>query len=149
MRLEKGDMMTALESSDLFCVSSNSNVRRDNTLPLGHGVAERLELRFPGLSKMCGERIVALSAIERCYNFATVQTEGYLIGLLQTRIHWRENPGVWIIEESLKQLDDYVRINRLQNVHVELPGLDQGFIVREAILSLIAPFTEKVTFWEP
>ena len=57
MVLEVGDMWSVFGKTDLFCITTNSFIRKDGQLVMGRGIALATKKRVPNIAKMLGDRI--------------------------------------------------------------------------------------------
>ena len=163
MRLEKGDMWEALETADLFCITTNAQTRADGALVMGRGIAAQAVRRFPKLRHEAGAWLRHRDMVGKAYGLAVLHdgipaTRPHPFALFQVKYHWRDEASTQLIQQSVAALtewceDWYVHYGEFPdaewpNVHLNFPGIGNGRLSRDAVLPLLEPLPDCVTVWE-
>ncbi len=161
-----GDMWDVFDESDLFCVTTNGTVHRNDKLVMGAGIAATAKKKFPNIDGVAGSYCVNnLDPVEGYkriykYNFHPVfLKEGHnitkpIIGLLQTKIYWKWPSNRFLIAESIDKMIDFVYNSdyNIQTIHLPFPGIGLGKLKREDVVPILqqklSKLSKEFTVWE-
>lgn len=147
MQVKQGNIWSVLnqEAYPLVCVTTN-NVVTGEGLNMGGGIALQAAQRFPDLRKKAAS-IISDGAE---YNFVIIPHRGFHLGLLQTKYHYKYKSPIYLVERSLKNLQDHLThplyYGLYTSVNTVWPGCGLGGLSKEAV----RPFLEgmDITVWE-
>ncbi len=151
MKLAKGNMWTAYREADLFCITTNSFVKKDGSAVMGAGIAKQAKERLPGIDLAIGQRI-----LQECG-----QTRGGVYGLLvsdhwpkarlaafQVKTNWNDKASLALIRRSTEALIAWCDIHPKAKVQLNFPGIGNGKLKRDDVLPIIEALPDNVTVWE-
>lgn len=151
MILEKGDMWSVFEQSDLFCITTNSYIRRDGALVMGRGIARQAALRFPDLPYRAGEEILRRGLAGGAYYLITLPNTK--IALFQVKRFWKSTANLDLIRGAAGRLYDLLTHRAtlgLPELRIDLnfPGIGNGGMPRSDVLPIISTLPDCVHVWE-
>jgi len=134
-----GDPYTFFESGDTICITTNGiTKKKDQTAVMGKGTAEFAQVTFKEyeIDKLLGRYLIlhknrAFYLGE--YTFPLVkgfeQSEGKKVHLVTfpTKNHWRDKSDIYLIRESIAQLQIIQRkFNLNKRIYLPMPGCGAG-----------------------
>jgi O-acetyl-ADP-ribose deacetylase (regulator of RNase III) len=136
-----------LLSEDLFCIQhdrpidlliipTNSTLKKDGSLVMGAGVAKQANQRYRGVAQKAGGAIVSKRKQWGEYNFFVVSVNMGRVGLLQTKINWKDPSPPELVKRSLQALAKHMRSNT-ETVAMPVVGAGLGGLERSSCLSMI------------
>lgn len=120
---EYGDMFQMFGKTDLFCVTTCSELTTQGRLVMGRGSARMLRDRVPDIDLMIGEM---LGDSRILYGLYVVDTPKQKVGAFQTKHNWKHQSYKHIIETSIRNLFDWIMIHRPKRVDLNYPGIGNG-----------------------
>lgn len=147
-----GDMFKKLgKENSLFVVTTNSYTRNDGCLVMGRGAAKQLADKRVSFPIIAG---VAIKEFEkrhkhRQYHFLTFKSYGEFVGILQVKIHFKEKSKLWLIEESIRIMDDFVNTcTWIEEVNMNYPGIGFGGLEKKKVKPLLKSLDERFNIWQ-
>lgn len=141
MILVKGDMWNVFAEVDLFCITTNSTIRRDGALVMGRGIARQARDRFPGLDYELGKFIKRKR--NKLYGFQALSP----ISIFQVKYNFWEKASLNLITISTEMLQVFIKGKNLQ-VALNFPGIGNGRLSREQVLPIISQLPDNVKVFE-
>ena len=132
------------QSDSLFVVTTNGNLRRNNTLVMGAGAAAEAKRAFRDIERLAGTAILAKSVKRDYYLYGFLQISP-LLGIFQTKDHWRNKADLNIIRMSTVLLTEWCYENPTTQVRMNFPGIGLGGLSESEVLKIIADLPETVT----
>jgi hypothetical protein len=146
MKLAQGDMWSAYDQADLFLVTTNHVVTRDDKLVMGAGIARQALDRFPDLDKALGKAV--LGAGTPYGLLVSPRWPEAKLGAFQTKTNWKEGSSPALITFSTGKLLEWCKAHPTAQVHLNMPGVGLGGLPREVVLPILEPLPDTVTVWE-
>lgn len=144
MKLLRGDMWSAWERADLFCITTNSFIRSDGTLTMGRGIALQAKQRFPGIERALATHIQHLGA------YGLLISERWpaaKLAAFQTKRHFADNSELKLIQLATDRLLIWALTHHDAEIHLPFPGIGNGRLSREAVLPIIGDLPDNVFVW--
>jgi hypothetical protein len=153
VKLEKGNMWSVYDESDLFCITCNSSLLNNGNLVVGRGIAKEAADRLPDLAFMIGYEVQRECGPYGIYGLIIPHYKFYLriekIAAFQTKTYWRQPARLDIILRSvaalLKWIEDHPEAKRID---LNFPGIGLGGLSKDEVLPLIQVLPGKVHIWE-
>jgi hypothetical protein len=146
MKLAQGDMWSAYDQADLFLVTTNHVVTRDDKLVMGAGIARQALDRFPDLDKALGKAV--LGAGTPYGLLVSPHWPRAKLGAFQTKGEWKAGARGALIDFSTHMLLEWCEEHPTAQVHLNMPGVGLGGLPREVVLPILEPLPDTVTVWE-
>ena len=142
MILERGDMWSIFNETDIFMITTNPIIRKDGAVVMGRGIAKETKDRFPGLPYKFAEFLEAsgFSKIGMIGEYEDTDIWWFMV-----KDHWREHAKLEIIKESV---DLVHKIRSNFRVDLNFPGIGNGGLKREDVLPLLEDLPDNVHIWE-
>lgn len=162
MILERGNMWDVFGKTDLFLITTNPILTKDNRVVMGRGIAKEAADRFHNLPYDFGRKILA-ATYEQDYVDVLAPThtgvigeyDGQLIGWFMVKDHWALPAKISIIEHSVKSLEKAIHFRGIPGgvpptlrVDLNFPGIGNGKLAREDVLPLLEVLPDNVHIWE-
>ena len=117
----KGDIFKIAnqENPDAICCTINQVVKQDGKLVMGAGIAKQFAAKWPLLPEKWGKRIKSRPYV--------LVSNGYpcLVGF-PTKIDWKNDSPIWLIERSAKQLVIIAEALNWKQILMTRPGCGFG-----------------------
>lgn len=135
MRLITGDIFSVpvMRDHEVICVLTNGTLKEGNILVMGAGQAKAAANLFPILSSRFGSMVkeygnhvnvthykMSLHAEDPTYRATRA------IVSFPTKNHWRDPSDLGLIEQSLKELVEYINTHRYKTCVIPRPGCGLG-----------------------
>jgi hypothetical protein len=149
MQRRHGDMFKSADTADLFCVTTNSTLKRDGSLTMGAGAAKQLQQNGgPRCTpKEAGQRIGNSCGHLGVYGLLEVERQDLKIGLFQTKRDWRDESGLDLIGKSAMQLLKWTARRPKQIVYLNYPGIGCGGREESEVRPIIEELPDTVHVW--
>jgi hypothetical protein len=139
MKLLQQDLWSV--DADLIFVTSNSTIKKDGSLVTGKGAALQAAQRYSMLPIVAGKHI---SHLEEYYLKIFPQ---FNIGLLQTKLHWKDQASYYLTCLSISYLKEFARYY-CGTIACNFPGIGLGGLKRSEVLPIIETLPNNVTICE-
>jgi|SRR6185295_20181907 len=153
-----------LESKDeVIIVTGNGTLDRRGHLVMGAGSAKALAEMYPGIPEFFGTNLMYHSVFDlkntdrnigdlKLYGLllreSGFKTEKHqMVGVLQTKIHWKDSSSLSLIGYSLTHLHNYMQTNP-PAVSLVFPGIGLGGLKRSEVLPMLMEFDKHLTIYE-
>jgi hypothetical protein len=146
MKLSRGDMWSVYDQADLFLVTTNGVVSKDDKLVMGAGIAKQARDRFPGLDKALGKAVLTTGLPYGL--LVSHRWPKAKLGAFQTKDCWTEGASPALIDLSTHNLLEWCKEHPTAQVHLNMPGVGLGGLPRELVLPILEPLPDTVTVWE-
>ena len=144
-----GDMWDIYGEADLFLVTSNSFVKKDERLVMGAGIAKEALDRFPNIDLRLGQAIqfedkhLGVYGLLVSFNWES----GQKLGLFQVKRSHKNDADLSIIETSTNALIDWCKHYPDAKVHLNFPGIGYGRLNPDDVIPIIVWLPDSVTVW--
>lgn len=141
MKEIKGDFFKHLAEDwnryECIVCTTNMTLNRNNMLVMGAGIAKDFKMNFPFLPLVFGQQVqYRKRGITICYQESDhYKYKGWIVGL-PTKDDWKLPSIPYLIEESLQELHQFVRLHRIKSVLMTKPGCHNGGLKWEDIKGL-------------
>ena len=144
---KKGNVWSTLgDERCLLLITTNSVVKKNGELVMGAGIAKEATQRFPGIQKIFGDEILANA--KQFERYGLIVGPSKKLGAFQTKINWRDNSLLGVIEYSTKMLANWLEDNPGYSAQLPLPGCGNGGLDPEEVYPILNQFLdERVTVW--
>lgn len=149
-KFRTGDMWKAFDRADLFLITTNSTLkRRTYALVMGRGIARQARHRFPGLEEALGRQILRTCGNQGEYGLlVSPRWPAAKLGAFQVKRHYSQPACLELIRRSTAVLCCWCADHPHASVHLNFPGIGNGRLPREDVLSSVAILPDQVTIWE-
>lgn len=155
-----GDMWSAFDEADLFCITTNSTIIEKpekvagklvtkKLLVMGRGIAGRAKLHYPLLPEMWGRRIVdgGKYGLIMDAQWDTSAMSYAKLAAFQTKYHWRNPSPIELVAYSISMLKKVAEENPNKSIHLPFPGIGNGGLNPFDVKPLLDNLPENVTVW--
>lgn len=139
-----GNMWSAYDAADLFCITTNSFVNRAGALVMGRGIAAQARDRFPGLDKRLGREILSRCGLLGAYYM--IFDPATKIAAFQVKYHFAETADLELIYRSIGKL--LANSPRFHAIHLNFPGIGNGHLARGSVLPMLEVLPDNIHIWE-
>lgn len=144
MIIETGDMWQIFNQTDLFCITTNSTITRNDRLVMGRGIALQARNKLPNIDLYLGKQI----KFHRDYGLVIVSNfRPQLIAAFQVKYHWREFADLSLIILSTDKLKTYITKTKPLRVDLNYPGIGNGKLNEADVFPLIVELPDCVHIW--
>ncbi|MCB0093315.1 MAG: hypothetical protein KDE54_35745 [Caldilineaceae bacterium] len=148
MQLVNGDIWSVYEETDLFCITTNSTLKRTGDLVMGAGIALQAAQRFPMLPSALGAAIRMNGCASRFYGLlVSPRWPTAKIAAFQTKIDWRKPSATHFIATSVDQLCAWLADHPTARVDLPFPGIGHGGLTPAQVMPIIARLSDNVHIW--
>jgi len=151
MILERGDMWSAFELADVFCITTNAIVNSRGELVMGRGMAQQAAERIPGLAAVAGACLRRTGMVGKCYGLLNITPAGQkrpLVAAFQTKRHWRWASDLVVISVAARQLQEAARKREDWRWDLNFPGIGYGNLQRGEVLHILEDLPDNCHIWE-
>ena len=152
-----GDMWSAFDDADLFCITTNSTLNKKGELVMGKGIAGKASERFTWLPKFFGDLLIKKGK-ERYgmlfYENWNVKHKSISdsspilkIAAFQTKYDWKKPSPIDLVAFSIGYLQELAIHNPNKLIHLPFPGIGNGGLNPFAVKPLLDNLPENVTIW--
>lgn len=145
MILEEGNMWDVFGKTDMFCITTNATIKKNGALVMGRGIARQARDRFPGIDVVAGKIIVDL------YDYYLVHIGVYdnqNLFAFQVKHEYHNKAELDLIRRSSYKLFGKILFCGIERVDLNFPGIGNGGLRREEVLSIISLLPDTVHVWE-
>jgi len=131
---------------DLFLFTSNPIVNKRGLAVMGRGIAKQVADRYPGVRRDFG------TMLQEGIKYSCDQIGIYddqAIGYFMVKLHWKDAALLDVIRSSTASLNEWL-VGHFPPASVALnfPGIGNGRLRREDVLSIIEKLPDNVEVWE-
>lgn len=142
---EIGDMWQIYAQTDLFCITTNSTITKDDRLVMGRGIALQARDKLPGVDKYFGEQ---LKYHTQLYGLIVIENfHPQRIAAFQVKYHWRETADLDLIKFSTDKLNTYITKTKPSRVDLNYPGIGNGKLSEADVFPIIVELPDCVHIW--
>lgn len=143
MKIYYGDLYTGenLAKYDWVGFTSNSVVKKDGSLVMGAGNAKQVRDMFDGLDKRLGQKV------KRIRKYFIVSDKKTKVFALQTKLHFKDNSPIDLVEESCQVLRVHAENNPDQLFAVPCPGVNHGRLSVDDVMVFLEKMPGNVHIW--
>ena len=161
MIFQCGDMWSAYDDADLFCITTNSYIKFDGKLVMGRGIARQVRDRWKGMedpARSAWRKFDWHAGQEVQRTCGHLGTYGLLvseywprakIGLFQVKLNYSDKANLTLIENSAKILSDWCLAHPRAKVHLNFPGVGNGQLSISEVWPIITPHLNQALFELP
>lgn len=143
MKVREGNMWSAYEECDLFCITTNGTVF-NGKLVMGGGIALEAKKKFPGIDERFGEWITQVRQ-PYCLSFDVLSK----IAAFQVKYDVNLPADLDLISKSTDRLIEWISTqNPGYKVHLNYPGIGLGNLVEVDVLPIVSKLPDSVTVWK-
>lgn len=147
MILEYGNMWDIWGKTDLFLITTNSEIKSNGRLVMGRGLAKQALDRFPDIDRLFGNQLLHLNERWR-YHILINELEGHQVGAFQVKYHFKAKADLNLIVESTGELVKAIAWHSFKRVDLNFPGIGNGGLSREEVLPVVSLLPDVVHIWE-
>lgn len=148
MILEKGNMWSVFDETDIFMITTNPIKRKDGAVVMGRGIALEAKTRFPQLPYDFGNELNKLHPEVDQQNVGYIGTYNKTpIYFFMVKDHWNNPASIGIISMScfyLKHGFDWGS----KRIDLNFPGIGNGKLSRDSVLPFLNELPDNVHVWE-
>ena len=149
---KKLDYSADWESPDIYMFTGNSTVKKNSALVMGRGAALQVRDTFPGIDKICGNRIKCMSDSMYGVLFFRVDplepAEQKLIGVFQVKTNYSSDADLNIIENSTEVLKRYAENFPNKTFHMNFPGIGAGHLNYGDVFKIVHKLPNNIILYK-
>jgi hypothetical protein len=149
--LERGDMWSVFDTTDIFMITTNPVRRKDGAVVMGRGIALEAKERFPRLPFAFGEVLDGPAVDEAHFSVGFIDhfgEQGTPVWYFMVKNHWRNPASLSIIEDSVDAIRYIYHNFEGRRVDLNFPGIGNGHLDRESVLRIIQQLPDNFYIWE-
>lgn len=125
------------------CFTTNGEIKRNGEAIMGAGVAKFVRDNFQGSSMKLSKLLRDHG--NRAFNLGTYHFNGHNFRLMTfpTKVTWRSNSSMELIEESAKQLVEMADKFGLERVYIPAPGCSNGGLLWSDVAPRLACLDDR------
>jgi hypothetical protein len=139
---KQADFWLEAEDADAIVCTINTCLKKDGTLVMGAGIAKQFAEKFEWLPDAWGIRTKTIADIYTTYPFVELSKGGPAIIGIHTKMDWRKDSTLELVERSVKQLAIICRSLNYKKVVITRPGCGNGGLSWHVVKPLINPFLD-------
>ena len=144
-RINYGNMWSVWDQADLFFITTNNSLNRQNHLIMGAGIALQAKQRFPTLPAIWGKLIQ--SGTDYHLLISPNWQQGKKIAAFQTKRDWRQPSPLDLIKASTEALHQFAEQNPTAQIKLPLPGVGKGNLSTDLVIPVIENLPQNVEVW--
>lgn len=149
MKIAYGNMWSVFTSVDLFCITTNSIIRKDGELVMGRGIAQQARNKFPGLGLALGTAISEAGMNSKIYGLLlSPNWPVKKLAAFQVKVNWQAKADLDIVKESAKALGHWAKTNPDKTIALNFPGIGNGRLDYDDVLEIVKHLPDNVTLWK-
>lgn len=149
MILEKGNMWSVFNDTDIFMITTNPIIRKDGAVVMGRGIALEAKNRYPSLPYDFGKALKELHPEIDQQNVGFIGKYEYTnVWFFMVKDHWQNEASLDIIERSVFHLKHGFADMDKKRIDLNFPGIGNGRLKRDAVLPLLQSLPDNVHIWE-
>lgn len=150
-------MWSVFGKTDLFLITTNPIITKDNRVVMGRGIALEAAKRFYQLPYDFGRKLLYAQHVQDYddalypVNVGVIGTyDDQTVGWFMVKDHWRDPAEVDIIQRSVKVLSGWAKgvARPMKRIDLNFPGIGNGKLKREDVLPIIRQLPDNVHVWE-
>ena len=149
MKIKLGNMWSVFTQVDLFCITTNSYIRKDGELVMGKGIAQQARDRYPGLGLALGKAISNSDWDDGIYGLLVSPNWPIKkLAAFQVKTNFRCKANLDIIRESARDLWKWAKANPDKQVALNFPGIGNGRLDYDDVFEIVKHLPDNVTLWK-
>ncbi len=114
---------------------------------MGAGIAKEVRDRFRGIDAAIGQTILSGGYnLNNPYGLLLSPNKGK-VGLFQTKLHWKDESPLWLVEQSTQMLIEWANNNPDKRIDVVYPAIGKGGRTVDEIYQIIQHLPDNVNVW--
>lgn len=149
MIIKIGNMWSVFSQVDLFCITTNSFIKKNGALVMGRGIAQQARDKFPGLDLALGKAITAADKELGVYGLLVSPNWPHKkLAAFQVKRHYKYKADLEIIRESTKMLYHFAKLAGAPTIALNFPGIGNGRLPYDDVLNVISHLPDNVQLWK-
>lgn len=144
MILKIGNIFNDVEVLDFVGITTNSTLNKKNQLVMGAGNAKQAKELVPELPDVFGKQVIQGCGDGRFYGL--LRHGKYFA--LQTKLHWRDNSPMWVVERSLYKLNLAAIKHPDKIFGIPFPAINHGRLKESDVLPLLEVLPDNVIVYK-
>ena len=138
-----GDMWSIYPShTNYLLFTANSYIKNNGALVMGRGAAKQARDRLPGIDMELGRKVVHLG------KYGIVLSNRYpRVGAFQVKYGYSEQANIWLIQESVFRLFEFLAHNPGLKIDLNFPGIGNGGLDVKTVEPIIKLLPDSVRVW--
>lgn len=151
------------DTEDVFVATGNAVIKSNDELVMGAGNALAMSKAFPIAPKEFGLRwksrleymtLDKKPAFQKEYGFMMTKIEYNLLGVLQTKYHFKSPSSYELVTNSLHRFNNVKTfldfVGYKYTYHIPMPGVSLGGLEKDKIIEIIKQFNfdERIIFYD-
>ena len=147
-----GNMWDVYDDVDLFCITTNSTVKKNGALVMGKGIAKEARDKFPGIDQYFGTKIQLLGRTDKHYYLITNPNWAVFkpakIAAFQVKYHYSSRADIDLIIMSTIKLLAFLSEQRgTVSVALNFPGIGNGRLPMCRVYNIVKYLPDTVSIW--
>lgn len=138
MQLVQSNIWDYASKLSFICITTNSILNKNGELVMGKGNAQQAKVLAPNLPKDFGDQIKAKGLDGKYYGLLVSENKKFIA--FQTKLHWRDNSPIEVVEESCDKLNRLARRYPDETFGLPFPGINNGRLHPKDVY----PFLQKL-----
>lgn len=143
MEYQTGDLLQFASNYNYMLVTTNSFIKKDNTLVMGRGFAKQIKDNYPGIDSIYGNLISRSCGHLGKYG---VIFYGYL-GIFQVKYNYMQSADVELVEYSTNMLIEISKRQSNKLFAMNCPAIGNGKLHLNVIHPIINRLPDNVHVW--
>ena len=144
MKIINKDIFEDYDSLDFLCITTNSILNKQKHLIMGAGIAKQAATFDKDMSRFFGWFIDKSNLNGKFYGL--IYYKKFIA--FQTKLHWRDNSPMSVVESSIKMLDIFARCNIDKKIGLPFPAINNGGLKDEDVLPYLRTLPENVVIYK-
>jgi len=142
-------MWSSYNQTDLFCITTNSYLRWNDTVVMGRGIARQAKERIEGIDKYFGDQIKNTCGHLGLYGLIIWKRKhAQSVAAFQVKYHFKSNANLDIIATSTDMLTKLANKYPDARFDLNFPGIGNGHLPRNEVLPIISQLPDNIHVWE-
>jgi len=145
-----GNIWSIFGKTDLFCITTNSYIKKNGCLVMGKGLALEARRKIPGIDQRFGQEITLSGGHLGSYGLIVLEIENpcrQIVGGFQVKKYFKNQADLKIIKYSTEKLLLLARTLKIR-IDLNFPGIGNGRLKKEEVLPIIEKLPDNVYVWE-
>lgn len=148
MILEKGNMWSVFNHTNVFMITTNPMKRKDGAVVMGRGIALEAKTKFPSLPFDFGNELSNLHPeIDQAYVGQIGVYDNTPVWFFMVKDHWTKPASLDIIKSSVFYLKHGFEWGNTR-IDLNFPGIGNGNLPRDLVLPLLTDLPDNIHIWE-
>ena len=149
MKLYIGNMWSVFSQVDLFCITTNSYIKKNGALVMGRGIAQQARDKFPGLDLALGQAIVNAGMQDEVYGLLVSPSWPVKkLAAFQVKTNFRSKAELEIITASTHALSTFAKANPNKRIALNFPGIGNEKLPYNEVLGIVKHLPDNVGLWK-